>query len=319
MGQVVGTNSTYGTKGIKEDLADVIYDITPEDTPFMSNAGRTTVDQTFFEWQTDSLASPDLANKHIEGDEASFAVPARTVRLGNRTQISGKTAIISGTNEVVKKAGRKSEMAYQISKRSAELKRDMESISLANQGAVAGDDSTARETGSFLAFIKTNVDKASDGSNPTYSTVVDGERVDGTQRAFSETIVKNVISLLWNSGGKVKTLMVGSFQKAAFSAFAGIAQIRKAVDGQSQATIVGAADAYVSDFGVLTLVPNRFMRTRDALFIDPEYVQFGFLRNFFTEKLAKTGDAEKRQILVEWGVKVGTEIAHGGAFDLATS
>lgn len=317
MAIISGTYLTYDVKGIREDLADVIYNISPEETPFLTMAKRFTAKAVLHEWQTDSLASPDTANAQLEGDEASFSTPAATTRVGNYCQISRKTAIVSGTNEAVDKAGRDSEMAYQIAKRSAELKRDMEAIALSNQAAVSGNQSTARKTASVLAFIKTNTNKGTGGADPSWTSVPTTARTDGTQRVFTEALLKDVVAKVYVSGGEPKVLMVPPAQKQVASTFTGIANIRYNVNGDKPAAIIGAADIYVSDFGNIEIVPNRFMRSRDALLLDPRYVGVAYLRPFKTEPLAKTGDAEKRMIVVEWCVRIGNEAAHGIIADLS--
>jgi hypothetical protein len=326
MSQTSNTFDTFNAKGIRESLSNVIYNISPEETPFMSNIGRESVKNTFFEWQTDSLAAASTTNAQIEGDDvSSYDSTSATVRLGNYTQVSRKTLILSGTLESVDKAGRRSELAYQLAKRSAELKRDMESIMLTNQaasGGSAGVSTAIRKTGSLLAFLKTNTDKGTSGADPSYTTQPNATRTDALaadQRTFTETILKSVIQKVWTAGGTPKVLMVGPVNKQRVSGFAGIAEIRKEVTGNKPGVIIGAADVYVSDFGAVSVVPNRFQRERDAFVLDPEYASVAFLRPFQTVELAKTGDAEKRMILVEWGLKVNTEAAHGLAADLTTT
>lgn len=321
MAPITNTFKTYETVGAREELADVIYRISPEETPFMSNGRRGSCDATYTEWQTDALAAASTSNKHVEGDEvSSFTAVTPTVRLGNRTQISRKDLIVSKTQERVRKAGRKSEVAYQMAKRSAELKRDMEAILTSNQASAAGDATTARALGSILAFIKTNVDKDAGGSNPSYTTEPNATRTDGTQRNFAESQLKNVIQLAWTEGGKPTIVMVGAANKQNASAFAGIAQIRKAVEGNRAASIIGAADLYVSDFGNVTFVPNRFQRGRDALVLDPTMYQVAYLRPFEWTDLAKTGDtAAKKALFVEYTLKVFNEKALGLVADLTTT
>lgn len=320
MAALGNTFQTFAAKGIREQLLDRIYDISPEQTPFMSNGQRGTLKNTFFEWQTDALAAADGSNAQIQGDDIdSFDAVTPTVRLGNYTQISRKTAIVADTLEATDRAGRKGEMAYQLAKKSKELKRDIETVLTRNQGASAGNSSTASTTASVLAFIKTNVSKDAGGNNPSYTTLPSDTRDDGTQRAFTETLLKSVLKLGYDNGAEFSICMVGSFNKQAASAFSGIAQIRKAVEGQKQATIIGAADVYVSDFGDITFVPNRFSRARDALLLDPEMYSVDWLRPFATKPLAKTGDAEKRLIICEYGLRVNNELGLGGVFDLLTS
>ena len=320
MAIVTNTFTTFDAKGIREDLSNIITNIAPEETPYMSNIGRESISNSLFEWQTDTLASA-AANKQLEGDDVtSFDSVTATVRLQNYAQISRKTIVLSATEETVNKAGRRSELAYQIAKRSAELKRDQEFSMLNGAVAAAGNTTTARGTASLQAFIKTNYDMQTNGANPSYTTVPTGARSDGNVRTFTETILKNVIQQVWTSGGTPKILMTGPVNKQRVSGFSGIASSRFNIDGGARpATIIGAADIYVSDFGNVQVVPNRFQRERDAFVIDPDYAKVTMLRPYQQVELAKTGDAEKRMLIVEWGHKVLAENAHGIAADLITS
>jgi hypothetical protein len=320
MAIVTNTFTTFDAKGIREDLSNIITNISPEETPYMSNVGRESISNSLFEWQTDVLASA-AANKQLEGDDVtSFDSVTATVRLQNYAQISRKTIVLSATEETVNKAGRRSELAYQIAKRSAELKRDQEFSMLNGAVAAAGNTTTARGTASLQAFIKTNYDMQTNGANPSYTTVPTGARSDGNVRTFTETILKNVIQQVWTSGGTPKILMTGPVNKQRVSGFSGIASARYNLNGGDRpATIIGAADIYVSDFGQVQVVPNRFQRERDAFVIDPDYAKVTMLRPYQQVELAKTGDAEKRMLIVEWGHKVLAENAHGIAADLVTS
>ena len=320
MAIVTNTFTTFDAKGIREDLSNIITNIAPEETPYMSNVGRESISNSLFEWQTDTLASA-AANKQLEGDDVtSFDSVTATVRLQNYAQISRKTIVLSATEETVNKAGRRSELAYQIAKRSAELKRDQEFSMLNGAVAAAGNTTTARGTASLQAFIKTNYDMQTNGANPTYTTVPTGARSDGNVRTFTETILKNVIQQVWTAGGTPKILMTGPVNKQRVSGFSGIASARYNLNGGDRpATIIGAADIYVSDFGQVQVVPNRFQRERDAFVIDPDYAKMVVLRPYQQIELAKTGDAEKRMLIVEWGHKVLAENAHGIAADLVTS
>ena len=320
MAIVTNTFTTFDAKGIREDLSNLITNIAPEETPYMSNIGRESISNSLFEWQTDTLASA-AANKQLEGDDVtSFDSVTATVRLQNYAQISRKTIVLSATEETVNKAGRRSELAYQIAKRSAELKRDQEFSMLNGAVAAAGNTTTARGTASLQAFIKTNYDMQTNGANPSYTTVPTSARTDGNVRTFTETILKNVIQQVWTAGGTPKILMTGPVNKQRVSGFSGIASSRFNIDGGARpATIIGAADIYVSDFGNVQVVPNRFQRERDAFVIDPDYAKVTTLRPYQQVELAKTGDAEKRMLIVEWGHKVLAENAHGIAADLVTS
>ena len=315
----MATYKQYDVVGDREDLTDVIYNISPTDTPFMSSVGKTKATAVLHEWQTDSLAAADGSNAAVEGADATSATLSPTTRVGNRTQISQKTIQISGTLESVDKAGRKSEKAYQLSKASSELKRDMEKILLSNQVASAGNSSTARTLGGLQAWINSNVSLGTSGVAGSLGTTA---KVDGTNRAFDEDQVKEVVREAYTNGGNPSVVMVSPAKKQEFSAFSGIAQQRYNADGNKPSTIVGAADIYLSDFGTLSVVPNRFMTPEAdsgevAFVLDPEYAAIAYLRPFQTNELAKAGDSEKTQLLVEYTLEVKNEAAHGLVGDLS--
>lgn len=315
----MATYKQYDVVGDREDLTDVIYNISPTDTPFMSSVGKTKATAVLHEWQTDSLAAADGSNAAVEGADATSATLSPTTRVGNRTQISQKTIQISGTLESVDKAGRKSEKAYQLSKASSELKRDMEKILLSNQVASAGNSSTARTLGGLQAWINSNVSLGTSGVAGSLGTTA---KVDGTNRAFAEDQVKEVVREAYTNGGNPSVVMVSPAKKQEFSAFSGIAQQRYNADGNKPSTIVGAADIYLSDFGTLSVVPNRFMTPEAdsgevAFVLDPEYAAIAYLRPFQTNELAKAGDSEKTQLLVEYTLEVKNEAAHGLVGDLS--
>jgi hypothetical protein len=325
MGIVTGTFTRYGAVGLREQLANVIYDISPMDTPILSGAAKGEAKQTLFEWQTDSLDSATTANAHLEGDDiTAFPSVSPTARVGNYTQISRKLLILSGTLEAVDKAGRQSELAYQMAKRGREIKRDMESVILANLGGNAGGTATPRQTATLGAWLKSNVDATNASNNPQYTSGVPGApRTDAALRTLTETIFKNTIQQVWESGGNVDALFAfpGPVNKQRISLFTGVVTRNFDISNASPrpTAVIAAADVYVTDFGTVRIVPQRFGRERDLYFIDFEYVGINTLRPFNTVKLAKTGDAEKRMLLVEWGLKIKNEAALGLAADLTTT
>jgi hypothetical protein len=314
MSQVSGTYSKYDAVGLREDLTDIIYNISPTDTPFMSSIAKTKATAVNHEWQLDSLAAAAADNAKIEGDEVSFSAPSSTTRKGNVTQISTKSVIISGTLEAVNKAGRNSELAYQISKASKELKRDMESSLCDNNAQVAGDDSTARELSGLGSWLKTNQSAGATGSAPGTSGT--NARTDGTQRAFTEDQLKTVIKSVWDNGGDPSMVMVGSFNKQKLSGFTGGST---RFDPAENKRLVAAVDVYESDFGALQVTPNRFQRARDAFVITPDLFAVAFLRDFSLEDLAKTGDAMKQFLLVEYTLESRNEAGSGIVADLTTA
>ena len=224
-----------------------------------------------------------------------------------------KTVVITGTQEAVDKAGRASELAYQIAKKAKELKRDMEATVTGNQAEVTGNASTARKFGSLGAWIETNDDLGASGSSGGSGNTA---RTDGTQRAFTEASLKTVIKSVWNEGGDPSMIMVGPFNKQKLSGFTGNST---RFDAGADATLYTSVDVYASDFGQLQVVPNRFSRDRDAYVLDMNYFAIAFLRDFSMHELAKTGDSEKRQLLVEATLESRNEKASGLVADLTTS
>lgn len=321
MAQFTTTFSTYDARGIREDLSDLISNISPTEVPFQSNIGSEPCANTFFEWQTDALAAASGANAQIEGDDMgnTYTTVTATTRMGDYTQILRKDFLLSRTEQVVRKAGRSDERGYQAAKAAKELKRDWETSLLDNNAAVAGNDTTARETGGLTAWTKTNVSSSNTNSvDPVWSTAPTGARSDGVQRAFTETILKAVVKLVYDAGGDPSILMVGSFNKQAVSAFAGIAAQRNVVKDE-RPMIVGGADGYLSDFGELVVVPNRFQRSRDAHVIDPSKCRIRVLDGYTMHEMAKTGDGDKYMFTYEAGLQIDNEKANGLAADLSTS
>lgn len=299
---------TYDTKGIREQLADVISNISPKDCPFTNRAGKTKATNTFFEWLVDELAQTDSSNAKLEGDDYSATAIAQPTRLGNRCQISSKAFTISNTADVVNKAGRNSELAYQVTKKSFELKRDMETILTGNQASVTGNGTTARKTGSLESMIYKNVSnngdlragQAEDGTvGQAYSSSNWVAITDGTQRAFTESMLKDVAQKVFTSGGDPDILMVGPAQKQVVSGFTGNAT---RMDKSEDQKLYTSVDVYVSDFSEFKVVPNRFQRNRTAFLLQMDMWSVSYLRPIEIHDLAKTGDANKKLLTVEYGL-----------------
>jgi len=314
MAQPSNTFDSYDAKGNRESLADIIYNISPTDTPFMTMAARGKASATYEEWQTDELAAAVSTNAVIEGDEATMDASAATTRVGNYTQISDKTVTISGTQEAVNKAGRKSEIAYQVAKKGKELKRDMETVLCTNQAQVAGNSTTARKLGSLGSWVAQNDSLGASGSSPTGDGT--DARTDGTQRALTESLLKTVIQNCWTEGGNPSCVMVGPHNKTVISGFTGNST---RFDKGEDKKLVAAIDVYESDFGAFEIVPNRFSRDRDAWVLDKEMWEVKYLRPFQQFELSKTGDSEKRQMLAEYTLVSRQEKASGLVADLTTS
>tara|TARA_R110002124_G_scaffold26559_1_gene95525 strand:- start:202 stop:1143 length:942 start_codon:yes stop_codon:yes gene_type:complete len=313
MAQPTNTFDTYDSIGEREDLSDVIYNISPTDTPFLSSAAKTKATAVLHEWQTDSLAAAATDNAVIEGDEATLDAITATTRLSNSCQIMDKTIVITGTQEAVDKAGRASEIAYQIAKKAKELKRDLEASLTSNNAEVTGSATAARVAGGLRSWVATNdvmgTSGTSGGAGNTAAT-------NGTQRAFTESLLKTVIKSVWNAGGNPTMIMVGPFNKQKLSGFTGNST---RFDAGADATLYTSVDVYASDFGQLQVVPNRFSRDREAWVLDMDFWGVAFLRDFSMHDLAKTGDTEKKQLLLEATLESRNEAASGCVADITTS
>jgi hypothetical protein len=316
MAQPSNTYDSYDLVGAREDLTNIIENISPTDVPFQSNIGRAKATSILHEFQTDALAAA-ASNAVIEGDDSAAEAQTPTVRLSNRTQISKKVVLVTGTANATVKAGRgKNELSYMLAKAGKELKRDMEVDLCGKNPLVAGDATTARKSRGFESWTQTNASRGSGGSDNSSTGVV----TDGTQRVFTEAFLKTALQACFTQGGDPDCVMVGPFNKQKVSGFGGIATLyRDTAGSKGQASIMGAADLYISDWGEIKIVPNRFQRDRTAMIIEKDKWAVAYLRPFKQEKLSKTGDSEKVHMLVEWTLESKNEAASGKVADLTTS
>lgn len=324
MAQVSGTTDTTDIIGMAEDVEDMIYTISPTETPMFTLARRGKATAVNHQWQTDSLASAAL-NAQIEGDDASFTTASPTVMLSNRTMISRKTLIVSRTADRVKKYGRAREFARLTTKYMKEIKRDIEKGFVGLQGSSAGGSATARYAAGFGALIAGNAAKAAGTAStaPGYAGGDWGASVNGTATsAMTEGHLKAALELAWTDGGNPSVVMVNTAQKKAIAAFSGAAKFAGNYTQQGRTTqgvVVAGVDMYVSDFGEHKIVLNRHMGAGRVYCIDPEYIELAWLDPIRLEPLAKTGDAEKAMMVCEYTYIVGNPDAHAQVYGLATS
>ena len=313
--------TTYNTTGIREDLADIIYNISPTETPFMSGVGKNKATNTSHQWQTDSLSAV-AANAKAEGASISYGTLSSSTKLTNYTQISSKAVQVSATDDAVNLAGRNTELAYQVAKAAKELKRDMENALLSNTAAAAGTSgSPTRTLGGVQTWISTNVDAGTGGSGAGGGAA----RTDGTQRAFTETLLRSTLKTTWDSGGNPNVIMLNGFNKQKLSFFTGGAtRFDKAEDKRLMTSI----DVYESDFGSMQVIPNRWIRKtnataakrgQDVLLLDTDFWAVSFLRDFKLQNPAQTADADQRFLVVEYTLEAKNEASSGMVTDVTTS
>ena len=311
MAKVTNAFDTYSASSDREDLSNIIYNISPMQTPFMSSIGKRSIRNVVFDWQTEDLASP-VSTGELEGFELSRSAAVGTSRVSNVAMISKRDATVSGSQESSDPAGKRSEMAHQLAIMSKALKRDMEEALCQKNGKTTGNATTARKTGAFESWVKSNVNNAA-GSTPTGGGTAP---TDGTQRALTEPLLKAVLQSCFENGGEPSIAICGPHNKQVISGFTGRSQARQFVDAN---TVEASVSIYSSDFGELKIVPSNRSRERSLLLVDPEMAKVSFLRDFKTVDIATIGDAVTKMIVVEYGLEVSNEAAHGAVVDLTTS
>lgn len=305
--------TSFDAIGNREDIRDIIYNLSPMDLPFIGSIGRGTAKATRHQWQTDALAAA-ANNNQLEGDTFTYTAIVATTMLANSTTISRKTLSVSKTQDAVNKAGRAREYAYQLAMRSKELKRDMEFTCTNNQTPVpvaSASTTTARALRPLPGWYSTNDDRGTGGSDGTSTAGA----TDGTQRDLDETMVKTVLRNVVNQGGDVDTIMVGLYNKQEVSKFTGNVTKTQNVapdgGGRGPVTLVSNIDFYRSDFGTHKVVFNRFQRSRDVHLLDMDYWELAFLRPMKTVDIAPTADSTEGVIITEYTLVSKNQAASG--------
>lgn len=324
MGVSTNTNETYDVSTIREDLQEALISISPTETPLMSAIGTKTASNTYVEWAEVDLAAVDTSNRVIEGESApANDAPTNANRLGTYSQISDKVVEVSDTANKVNGAGDAQTTAKQVAYKLKELKRDMEQlIGGVNVAASAGASGTARQTASLSAWLKTNTSRGSSGADPTLSGTTSGypnaAATDGTLRAITEDMFNTVVAACWDAGADPSLVLCGSGVKQKISStFTGAST--RYQDASADKTISRAVDIYVSDFGTLTIVPSRFVRSRDVFVLDPSQARVAYLQTAKQQPLSRTGHSDRRLISAEYALQVDSEKAHGIVADIDPS
>ena len=316
MAQPTNTFDSYDAVGIREDLSDVITNVSPEETPFFTKCRKTTARNTLVEWQTDALRS-SAANAHIEGNDTTADAMTATTRLNNRTQIFKNAVTIPDTDEGLDKAGRQREVAYQVVKIAKEQKLDIEKALFDNNAKVAGNSTTARELAGAPSWMTSNItNQGSGGANPTGDGT--DARTDGTATAFSQADFDSCMQSIWENGGNPDTVYLSAFQMNVALDFTGNNNQRSAVQAGDERVIKSLA-VYVTPWGTIEFIPSRENRSRDVFIMQDDMWEVATLRPTKNIELAKTGDATKRQVVTELTLCAKNEAANGMVVDCTTS
>ena len=311
MAKVTNAFDTYSATSDREALSNVIYNISPQATPFMSAIGKNSIKNVVFDWQTETLPTASGAGQ-LEGFELSRAAATATSRVSNVAQISSRDATVTGSQQASDPAGKKSEMAHQLAIMAKALKRDMETALCQKGAKTTGNATTARVTGGFESWITSNVSRGTNGAGNGGGAAP----TDGTQRALTEALLKTVLQSCFTNGGEPSMAICGPVNKQVISGFTGRSSARQMVDAN---TVEASVSIYASDFGELKIVPSNFSRERSLLLVDPDYAKVSYLRDFKTVDISTVGDAETKMILAEYGLEMSNEAAHGIVADLTTS
>ncbi|MFD1326754.1 DUF5309 domain-containing protein [Mycoplana ramosa] len=302
--------TTATATNVKEDLSNIISMISPEETPFVSSIGKTKATATKHEWLQDSLAAANKDNAVAEGADAGDAALATTVRLSNQAQIFSKVGVVSGTLQAVSTAGTSDELARQIAKAGKEIKRDIEAAMVSANPSVAVG---TRKLGGAEAWIKTNAQHGANGATAGYSAGAVGAVTAGTGRALTETMFISALQGIWNEGGDPKIVIAPGTLKSKISSFVGAGTKQQMAKDK---TVYQAVDTFVSDFGTVSVLPHRFMSTTTVICFDPDLWNQAVVRSISKEKLAKTGDSDKFQLITEVTLECLNEAGNAKIADL---
>ena len=288
-------SSTNETVSQREDLANFITMITRDETPFISDIGKASATAIYHEWQTDELDTPgdsriaegqDYAEPASSAQSLTPAVgakfglsgPTRT-RLGNYTQINGKTIAVSGTRRAVDQAGVADEYAYQLKKRGTEMRRDLEFDMVHGynvSSAIGAQGNTARSAGGYQAFINgtATVNYVGQFEAPSQATTGAGTDNEGTaiprasvnasssaaptRGSLALSDIDSVMQKIYEEGGKATKIMLSPKLRRDFSdLMVSDTGVKRELGTSGQ--LRQSVDVYMSDFGDVMVVPNYIM------------------------------------------------------------
>lgn len=212
----------------------------------------------------------------------------------NYTQILAEAIKVAATTDAVSRYGRAKETAYQIMKRSKQLKRSLEAIMLSGQAAVVGNSATARKMASYQAQITTAL-----GLDP---------HTGGAGTAMTEALFLTTLQSLYAQGVNPMCVSVPVAEAQVIPAYAAASGRQREIetsDRRASKTIVNAVDLYVSPYGEVKVILNRFQLATDYLIYDPAMWKRVTLqgRNWTREPLAKIGDSDRQLIVGEFSLR----------------
>jgi hypothetical protein len=320
----VSANTFTSTQAVgnREELSDVVDLTQRSDAPIYSMASNDSAKSTFPEWETESLDAPG-DNAVSEGSDYSFDDTDPNKRYGNHTQIFRKTGKFSHTQDAVDNAGQSEKALRAKVRKGLALKTDVEYSIVAANASVGGD---TRKSGSLSTWAETNVSRGAGGANGGYNdtTKVTTAPTDGTQRAFTKTLLDELLQSAYSTGAKLEHMFLSPYNKGVFASFmsdSNVAQFRYAAKGGKN-TIVADAEVYLGPLGKVFVHPNFVMGgeaglARNVFVLDTKKIKWAWLRKIAEDKdLAKTGSYKKFVLEGEGTLKVMNEKAVGVIADV---
>ncbi len=308
---------------INEEVMDSIWDISNVPLPFSDRCGTMSVGNSYHSWTQDRLNDPDVTNAVVDGADQTQNDAKGGKRVGNQCQISTKRVSITTRARNSNTIGRADELAYQISRRQIDLRRDREAILLLNQASVADDNNTTPgRLGGLGSWYESSAYGGATFAAGGYNTAtgLTEKYTAGTPAAISETQIRDAVQNVYELGGEVNVLMStpAAIRRISEYMFTDAARVATLQSDQQKsrdpAAALGTVNMFITDFGSLELVPNRLQQevaanTAELHLLDMQYLRCSFLHGYKVEPLAKTGLADKRMMSVDGSLAVLNEEA----------
>ena len=273
---------TYDDKANREDLLDLITNLDFKETQLFSGLGTASASAIQHEWLKDTLDTP-AANALVEGADISARTLTNPTRLRNYTQIVGKNYNISGTERAVNTAGFADRLAYEATKAMKAWKQDVE-FALMRGTLVCGSGSAARSMLGVKGWL----------SNVTSQSGI----------SLTETMLNDYLQLVWDDGTEVNAVYAPMYLKRKISGYNANSKLTVNIDAADK-RLVNAVDIYNADAAKeVKLFAHRFVTVsgdtnHDLVGINEDMFKIAWLRKPVTTPLAKTGDADKEQLIGE--------------------
>lgn len=322
-------------KNIREDLGNVIFNVTPFMTPFTSGISQTRATADTHEWLTDTYEDAVDTNSRVEAGLPQTSTAGTTrVRLGNFIQIADKTVTVTKKAEFMDRAGVPGkEMAYQLMKLGKELQMDVEKQTLGCYGAVStkaqGTAANAGVSGAFGSFIVTNQEANGGTDNPGNGAGVgDGSTVPlvaGANTTINQGLMDTLLDGVWDNSGDINSAKIMASAGTVSSLRNTLSGMADNVDSNinanatSGANIISRVAVYVSQFGPIAVVPNKHMPAKTLYVVDYSTWGLAFAggKKIHTTDIATQTSAEQKLLECYYTLEARSEEANAAYYNIA--